>query len=120
MDLFWPESKEELAFLEGFAQEGASSAYYHVGYRALDMNYGVLHSDYSVGVGIPFLTSGSDGTAYINPAPTAGANLMSATECLVYSISDKKLVVEATCGSHFAVCKSKLGILALYNYSEKA
>jgi len=103
MELFFPESKEELDYIgQAFATATTSL---HVGFRGASEEYGIFHSDYTLGVGIHGVTHSKNGSLLF----AAGEDLMGGQKCLFYDLATEKLSVETTCGHHKAACKTKLG-----------
>ena len=103
MHLFWPDTVDELDFIdEAFSGE----SFRHIGYRSYHPDEGIIHSDYSIGVGIPFVTTDKNGDSIISLTQSYNLDL---TECLVFSASSKKLEVKTPCIPAKAICKTMLG-----------
>ncbi len=105
MELFFPDTKEELSFIGSLFVDLPD--FTHVGYRQLSETHGVLHSDYSVGVGLPFVTGDAEGDSILSPADPD--DLFAVDECIVYDFDQEVVRVQAPCGDHNGVCKKKLG-----------
>ena len=102
--LWWPDNHVEAAFVRSFY---STSTAFHVGYRTVTEEFGILHSDYSVGTGLYDYFTDKDETPldsrsdYMNPAG-----------CVVFDTADvAKTALAATvpCPPAKGICKTKLG-----------
>ncbi len=108
MELFWPDTKEELNFATAANHLfSGQPGKIHVGFRSMSATHGILNADYSVGVGIPFVTAHANGAQKLSPSNPM--DLLNKDECLIYDVADGQVKVETPCEKHLAVCKQKLG-----------
>ena len=98
MDSYFPESIEEFQFV----QLKYSLPFTHIGILEVRSN-GFLHSDLSLGPGIPSVTTETlDGSPKFSLGPD---------ECLLHDGAESKIAKESDCSvvQYQAVCKEKLG-----------
>ncbi len=110
--LFWPENKEELTFIRHAFPEEMDKV--HLGVRAVSDTHGVLNADYSVGVGMPFVTHGATGDSIL-AGMTQPDDLMSLQECLIYDKATDSVIVENPCDQkRYAACKKRMSQYSIH------
>ncbi len=84
-----------------------SSSVYHVGYRQVSAKFGVLHSDYSHGLGLPFYTWDATGKLLVNTS----LGLINSSQCVTFDSTNYKATAAlvSPCPTARGVCKAKLG-----------
>ena len=103
MHLWYPETLDEITFIKS---QFPSSTILHVGYRQYIPDHGILHSDNSIGIGIPLITHDPSGTPFITDE---SSNYISNDECLIFDTNLGQLVRNVACINAKAICKSKIG-----------
>ncbi|TRY78752.1 hypothetical protein TCAL_06219, partial [Tigriopus californicus] len=109
MSLWYPSSFEEFQFVSKNYQ-GIDEGYVHVGIRAMDREFGILQSDYSISMGIPFVTHDASGELRFSPPSDQQQPLMTLTRCIVLNLTTGDIDLLEPCPNAIALCKQKLGI----------
>ena len=105
-NIWWPDSLEELAYVK----QAFPNQEIHVGIRAVAEDVGILHSDYSLGVGFPGLTEDEEGNRLISHENDT-LYYFTPNKCLAYSTAQGGLSVATPCIQAMTLCKSPLGKL---------
>ena len=114
MSLWWPSTTSELAFLKSAFPGNINTTHRQVGFRHVSEAYGILHSDYSLGLGIAGITHDLDGV--IQPVVDGQSFMEEAnTSCLVYDFLTDGLALQSPCALSKAVCKVEIGIIIIIN-----
>lgn len=106
MSLWYPSSYEEFQFVSK-KYHGIEPKLIQVGIRAVDRDSGILHSDYSISMGIPFVTHDPSGEPRF--PSLSNQSLMNRTRCIILNMATGALELMEPCPNTVALCREKIG-----------
>ena len=103
MHLWFPESRDEIDFIR--LKYSAISNYWHVGYRSFQSHDGILHSDNSIGIGLPGITHDPNTWNPLIPS----SDYINDAACLTTDTANGgSLTMHTPCIAAKAICKARV------------